>query len=557
MQNAITFSAIGFMLAGCVATEPLSPETVMPNGAVSLPSGKGLVWMPFAWTVLINQPKSETLGDPLETLQLRTVGLVLRNQATKAEIFIKLLAQESGGSNNAILDNSKSHVTFFAPLFFELPEGEFSLEAVRNFVIDPATQRPLPMDIAIPNPASGGEKRPITFISRSGRVSAISRFAMQTTFGKKNTVTDFERIEKDSIPVDFVLQHLKRPVSDASLISAASPDFPRLRLSLTDPSGAPKSPEDPVARVGLLLDLPCETDGVMKLVWKRSADEREFMSFINLGMKGDVQCQKTKTLHPTVMFPKGDWALKSTFILPSKLEKLPLKNFVFKKPSEFAESYFALGKQNLPFESFASEREITRQIAVRLSAAGSQASNAAPDLKSKVLYLGRFELVAQQGSKPTEGAPVNWDTLFKRNYSIPDLRKHFDASDISNAYTLEKLSRDRSKGTVQSILKVSSLASEVKKVESSSVEFRKSSTEMLAQCLTEREEFDPLVNVQGQLHFSALKGANSITVKKLEFGNEGPSAGWVRECFQKKILGFRFTGKVPGSFQGELNFATE
>ena len=107
------------------------------------------------------------------------------------------------------------------------------------------------------------------------------------------------------------------------------------------------------------------------------------------------------------------------------------------------------------------------------------------------------------------------------------------------------------------MLRISSAASEAKKVEPLSTEFRHKATEQLAQCVKEREELDPLVNVSGTLTFTALRAANGINVKSFGFDGKGTSDSWVEECFQKKILSFRFSNKVPSTFQGEMKFSSE
>jgi hypothetical protein len=80
---------------------------------------------------------------------------------------------------------------------------------------------------------------------------------------------------------------------------------------------------------------------------------------------------------------------------------------------------------------------------------------------------------------------------------------------------------------------------------------------MVAACVTEREEVDPLIVVEGEGVFHGLKGGASVTIKQMTVSDEGASSQWVRDCLQKKLIDFRFGRKLPASFQAEFKFVSE
>lgn len=576
VMRATVFAVPFFVtLAPACTTYSTSQQSAGPQepgaSTVSIPMTKGLVWFPFAWTILINQPDNETTGAKLESLQLRQIRLAFRNTATKELITFPMTEPESRASQVA-LDTSDSQRSFYAPPFVELSEGEYTVESIQALYIDPSNQRPIPMELTIPNPfqsGGGAKSAPLPFLVRKGRVGALARMAMQTTFGNKNgavvPVSELESVDKDAVPVDVVIQQMNRPRSDAGLVYAASSDFPRARVALTNSEGESVPFDTPIAKIGLLVEAPCKTEGTMKLVWKRNGDDREFASLVNLSRKPEGECAGAKSLASTLLLPKGDWILKSSHITAGLVQANTYKVIPLKQANSFAAQYFSLKNVNPVYAGISLEKDITRQMVVRLESMLKPENTAqvpkelrfAPDsneLEKKVLYIGRIEIVPTEAKN---GRAEIWDTLFKRSFSLEETKKAFGTSEIYNAYTLGRITRDRARGTVQSVLRVSSAELDAKKVETFSTELRKNATETLAVCLTEREEFDPLVSISGVMHFSVLKGANAVNIRKLEFTQKGNSEKWVEECFQKKLLAFRFSRKVAANFQGELKFASE
>ena len=568
------FLAINICTSCALIEGQKTPSSALPapETEIKVPSFKGLVWMPFSWTPSIEA--NAAAGTKLETMHLRSIQLVVRSTASKNEFIFPMLTGEAQGVSHVLLEGKVTAKSFYAPLFFELPDGEYSIEAVRASVIDPNTQKPQTLVVQIPNPFSGQSNKinlPMNMIVRNGKVSAIARLAVATSFGLKGAAltssTEIESLDRDVVPADLVLNQMHVSQKNSQVVFAANPEFPRLRISLTDAEGKSTPPEEPMARVGLLIDLPCKASGTLKLVWKRTSGDREFVGLVNLGQSAAADCKNNKTLSPQFLMPAGDWLLKATHILATAESKRDVRLQPFKTPDSFSKEYFSLDKWPAAYTAIGMEREVQKQFVVRLETMMKPENSAglarearyngvqdAADLTSKTLYMGWFEL---QPSEAKNGQPEAWETLFKRSFSLTDTRKKFAASQIFNAYTLSRLNRDRIKGTVQSVLRVTSSESDALKIEPFTTEFRKQATENLRVCVTEREDFDPLVSVAGDMNFTVLKGTNSVTIKHLAFSQLGSSEKWVEECFQKKLLVFRFSKKVAGNFQGELKFSSE
>jgi hypothetical protein len=400
---------------------------------------------------------------------------------------------------------------------------------------------------------------------RVASIAALPRMAAVTTFGVKDgglvSLTEIENVDKEVVPVELVLSAGRLPPGAASKIYAASPDFPRARVSLLDAQGKPTPPEDAVARVGLLVDVPCDAGGHLNLVWKRVSDDREYFSAVPVSDSGGA-CEQTRTVSATLQLPTGEWVLRATRIVTEAKAASPYKLSVLTKPAPALERYLFLRSRRDIYAGISLEKELKRQMVVRLgepagklsveSVSNPNFTPRTPPATDAVLFLGRFELVPVEAQR----AEV-WDTVFKRTFAIDALKSAFGARTIYNAYTGRVLDKGREKGTVQGVLRVASSQSDAKKLESATAEFRKGATEMVAACVTEREEVDPLIVVEGEGVFHGLKGGASVTIKQMTVSDEGASSQWVRDCLQKKLIDFRFGRKLPASFQAEFKFVSE
>lgn len=525
---------------GCMSqAKKILPD--LPMFSSPIPSDKALVWFPVTWTVTLNQKEvsKEALGTPLTRLEIRSINLVLKESATDRDALIKL---ESGNQlGSTILDQDRSIKTFTIPRVFQLPEGEFKIYSVRALIVDPNSKKTQVFEVLVPNAFQGIQTSAFSFVTKNGRVSALPRIAIATTFGHKNSnlnfVTAVEAIDREFIPTHLVLEDLKLKHDSTSYVFAGSPDFPRLRVALTNSKGLTRDQGSQSIKVGFLFDVPCDNPGIIKMVWKKASEDTEYLSYFPLEQKaGDCEPLLAKTLE----LPKSDWILKNVSLLGKTKQQTYRFDFL-NRPSEALKQYYSLSEAE-QFSSSLQERDLARQFVIR--------ANSLENVSGKILYLGQFEFTEDDGG--------SWETLFKRNYTLNSLKKNFSASTLLNAYTGTVISRSRTKGTVQALMTVQSASdADTQALQPMTSELRKDATTSLAQCLKSREEFDPLVNVAGSLNFTALKGSDSISVRNFIFATEGPSEEWVKECYQKRLLSFKFTNRLPANMQGTLRFASE
>jgi hypothetical protein len=264
------------------------------------------------------------------------------------------------------------------------------------------------------------------------------------------------------------------------------------------------------------------------MIWKRQNDEREYLTQFALKSKTE-SCQDKQTVGHTFLLPGGDWMLKASMIAEQNAFQPEVQTAWLKTPSKTLRQYFSLEEPSFrwTFET-SKEREIRRPLMVQLDSLSRRHS----ELRSR-------QDVFRVGSSPSEQ-----QVLFLG---------HFE---IYNAYTLERLMRSRSL-KVNTVMRTASDQDDLSSVKPVAAEFRGEAAKAYAACLHAREEADPLVNMGGELRFTVLKGGDSVTLKKLQIGEEGLSDKWVESCLEKKLMSFRFSRKVPANFQGELKFSSE
>jgi hypothetical protein len=564
-------------LSGCLtsedATELTSQGFASATGSAlaRLADESGVLWNPLSWTLRLDGPAMAQLGTALESLQLRNFNLLLRNLKTKEIQKIRLSVLKEGGSfgpSRVTLTENQKWVHLGVPYFSKVPEGEWQLEALELTHVDASSGKPSPLNFPLENPFRMPQgKPPLSFQMKKGNISALPRMAVVTTFAARNgglvSLTELEPWDREAIPVELVKESGRMEASEWTRIVAASPDFPRARVPLVEGRGEASTGEA-VARVGLMFDIPCSTQGFLKIVWKKVSDEREYFRTVALPQVS-TDCQKTRSVTVSQALPAGEWLLRSTHLVTTPLSQAPSGRLeVLKKPDKTLSDYLQTNKYIENYATISLEKELKRQMTVRLpepdgarrQASGPQDplfSPALPLRKEALLFLGRFEMVPVEAQK----AEV-WDTVFRRTYSLAAVRSQFGVEDVYNAYTLRRLEKGREKGTVQGVLRVSSSPADAKALEGASAEFRKASTEAVAACLTEREEQDPLATVEGTGFFQGLKGGDGMTIKQIKLTqDDNPTSVWIRECYQKKVLAFRFSRKLPASFQAEFKFVSE
>lgn len=585
-------AAFGMPLSGCQSLGALggashgtanAPSPFPSEGEVKIPDHAGLLWFPLTWTVRIDGPaleqgNSKALGAKVDSLQLRNLSLVLRDQRTKEPLLLRLPLLSNGrgdAGSRVALDAGTPSATFALPLFPEVAEGEYFVESLQASYVDPSSERTSELQFLLENPFQMPSGRPpLPLQVRKSSIAALPRMAAVTTFGTKNgalvSLTEVENVDKEVVPVEFILDAAKLPPVASSRVYAASSDFPRARVSLLSESGGATPPDSALAKVGLLVDVPCGTKGSLNLVWKRVGDDRDYFSAFRIP-EGEA-CEGLRTLPAVVHLPKGEWVLRSTHVVTLGSEsgaggatlRTPWRLDVLRSPTPEIARYLFLGKRPGAYASVGLEKELKRQMVVKLaeprvgSTLGFDGSSGAvfvgrtPPPDDALMFLGRFELV------PVEALRAEvWDTIFKRTFSLEDVRRQFGVQSLFNAYTGRRLAQGREKGAVQGVLRVASSQTDAKRLESATTEFRKGATEMVASCVTQREEVDPLVTVEGTGVFHGLKGGTSVTIKDLAVSDEGESALALKTCLQKKLLDFRFARKLPASFQAEFKFLSE
>ena len=558
----LTSFALGFV--GCQHLMPSSSSgtsSIEDSKPLILPQDQGLIWMPFVWNVRLASEEEGASGlkrGGLSNVSLRSLGLNLKSAVVKKTVVLKM---QVGTASRAQLDTGNPTETLFLEKFFPLPEGDYTVESLQATYIQPDSGKPIELQFPLENPfqprATGGQGLPLQV--KSGRIASLPRLAATTSFGMKDgslvSLTEFDPVDREVVPLDLVLKEAKFPPSKLGLVYAASRDLPRSRVSLVPSSG--DAFEATRAQVGVIVEVPCNHQGSVNFVWKRVGDDREYQYSLTTKQES---CTDVRSVTGVFPLPEGQWVLRTLHFVGLPIQEGPYKTAVLKQPSKTVKDYLLLDEQQELLRFVSLERELKKQIQIDLSL--KQLAEMTPQKGKSVpfLFMGRFQLLQVDTQKATSQL---WDTVFKRTFSIPEIQKSFGEQEILNAYTLRPMSSGREKGTVQGVLKVTSAQSDAKKLEPFSAELRKHSTEGVAKCITERESKDPLVTAQGSAGLTALKGASTLTLKEIKpsLGKESPESKidlfWLEDCLKKSFLDFRFSKKLPASFQAEFQFKAD
>lgn len=555
------------------ASSPSSDvQSLLFNGGPTVPRaepGQGLLWFPFVWQPqLVNPPKDSGLT-ALENLFVRDPKLVLRNAQTKSEILLSL-REETGLTDKKIelqQNMAGSGFRFYLPRFVVLPQGEYLVESVRLEIGAAGQDVGTLVNMPFVNPFQSSEQKPLVVSVQEGKISSVARVAQTTELAQAaqglNLKSSSESLDRDVVPVDLILGQLKRKSNEPMpIVTAGTSDFPRLRLSLLDESGKALRIEESNARVGFLIDAPCQADGTFRTVWKRMNDEREYLSQFVIKPSAK-ECQEKQTLGYVFSLPAGDWMLKSSIISSSIPFQPELQTLWLRNPTPLLSEYFSLSQAPYRWSlETAREREIRRPLMLQVESLSRRHG----ELRSKqdvfrvgslassqqILFLGHFEILTSEAKNDKVSV---WDTILKPSFSLESAQGLLSSKDLFNAYTLERLRAGRSP-KLNTVLRTAS-EEDLSIVKPVAAEFRGEASKAYATCLQAREEADPLVNVGGELRFTVLKGADNVTLKKLKIGNDGVSDKWIEACLEKKLISFRFSKKAPGNFHGELRFSAE
>lgn len=544
-----------------------SPSPVRPE------AHQGLLWFPFVWKPQLVLPKLNSGLTPIESLFIKDPKLVFINNRTKSETLISLRRDNSQSEQKLTLERGKtqSNELFYLPRFIALSSGEYTVQSIRSEIGHGSARSGTQVDMPLVNPFQLSASKPLVLNVQEGKTSALSRVVQTTSLSQSeqgvNLQSESESLDHNVVPADLVTDQTSVvfPV-ESSAILAASADFPIIRTHLTNHLGqSSHSPSHPV-QLGFLVDTPCSVSGTLKLIWKKVDDEREYLTQFPV-TSNSAKCDVKRSLGFSFYLPNGDWMIKSSMISEKSAFEPELQTEWLKTPEDTLKAYLAL-----PSELFRwtletiKEREIQRPLLVRIaslerrydelrSKSDTFRSNDSDDQNS-VLFLGHFEI--KNTDRRKDKAKVHlFETFLKRSFDLKLTQQLLSSSRVYNAYTLERLTRSRGV-KVNTVIRTSTSAEDdLVKVKPAATEFRGIASRASATCLTAREETDPLVSLDGELRFTVLKGADSVTLKKIKIGQSGLSDKWIEACLEKKILGFRFAQKAPASFNGELRFSNE
>ncbi|NBO37242.1 hypothetical protein EBU99_01530 [bacterium] len=549
------------------------PQNILFNGGPTVPraeAGQGLAWFPFVWSPQLASPEKESGLTAIDTLFIREPKLVLRNTATNAETLLSLRDESASDKPRVELSQKEGQKSthFYLPRLLLLAPGDYVIESIRLEIGSLGQEHGMQVNMPFVNPFQASASKNLTLAVREGQIATIARVVQTTSLAQAaqglSLKSSSESLDRDVVPVDLVLSQFNRTgVESFSQVRAGTSDFPRLRFNLTDENGVSRPFEEAKANVGFLVDAPCSAEGVLRMVWKRQNDEREFMTHFPIKPK-TADCHAKQSLAYSFALPNGDWMIKSSLIAPANNFQPEIQTAWLRAPAPILKDYFALAQPAFRWSLETSkEREIRRPLMVQVESLSRRFA----ELRSqtdfyrgigsasspKILFLGHFEIRLFEAKN--DRAAV-WETLLKPSFDLNTAQALLGSKDIFNAYTLERLVRSRSL-KVNTVMRTASDQDDLPAVKPIAAEFRGEAAKAYTVCLHEREEADPLVNLGGELRFTVLKGGNSVTMKKLKMGSEGLSDKWVESCLEKKLMRFRFSRKAPANFQGELKFSAE
>ena len=534
---------------------------------------QGLLWFPFVWKPQLIQPKPNSGLVPIESLFIKDPRLVFINNQTKSETLISLRRDNSSGEQKIVLEQGKAQqdALFYLPRFIALSSGEYTVQSIRSEIGHGGAKSGTQVDMPLVNPFQLSASKPLVLSVPEGKTAALSRVVQTTSLSQSeqgvHLQSESESLDHNVVPVDLVAQQTSSvfPAESGSVL-AASPDFPILRIHLTDHLGQSTQSLGNQVQAGFLMDVPCSVSGILKLVWKKVDEEREYLTQFPVN-SNSTGCNSKQSLGYTFLLPRGDWMIKSSMISEKSAFEPDLQTEWLKAPGELLKSYFSL-----PSELFRwtletiKEREIQRPLLIRVASLERRYDelrnqndyfrSGESGTQKNILFLGHFEIKNTDKRKDKLKVHV-LETFLKRSFDLKKAQELLGHSHVYNAYTLGRLTRSRGV-KVNTVIRTSTNAEDdLLKVKPAAAEFRGVASRASTMCLTAREETDPLVSLDGELRFTVLKGADTVTLKKIKIGQSGLSDKWIETCLENEILSFRFAEKAPASFHGELKFSNE
>ncbi|MFZ9519560.1 MAG: hypothetical protein ACO3A4_03705 [Silvanigrellaceae bacterium] len=547
-------------------------KTIINGGPVlaRAEAGQGLLWFPFVWSPILGGLDKSSGVNAVDTLYFQQPRLVLKNSATKAEILVDL--REENGSENRRFQISQSEpqkmLRFYFPRFIALSQGDYTIEGIRTEISTSAQERGTLVSMPFVNPFQSASAKPLQLKIREGRVAMVARVVQTTSIAETvqglSLKTTSENLDSDVVPVGLVLKQLGKYSADAlATLATASDDFPRTRLDLTDLTGNTVQFGDQVARVGFVVDAPCESKGSVRLVWKRQNDDREYLTQFPI-TEAKTDCKDKHSFGFKFTVPAGDWVLKSTMLSPAGTFQPQIQTSWLKSPSLLLKEYFSLEEPQFQWTMEThKEREIRKALVIPVDSASRRFAELrrSKDVyranslsqNSDILFLGHFDI---RTSEAKNDKVAIWDFVLKSSFDLTRAQDLLGAKDVFNAYTLERLNYGRS-NNASIVLRTAADKDDRPSVAPVAAELQGEAKKAYSSCVKEREETDPLVNLAGLLQFTVLKGSDSVNLKSQRASGDAIVENWLELCMKKKFIGFRFSRKAPVNFQGELKFGKE
>lgn len=548
-------------------------EKLIFQGGLDVPkleAGRGLLWFPFVWSPVLAQPEKDSGLSTIDNLIIREPKLILRNVNSKAEVLLNL-REESGALESKMQSSTKDRggqVRFYLPRISALAQGDYVIEGIRVELGVRGQSRGTVATMPFVNPFQTSAAKPLLVKVREGKVATVARVVQTTSIAEAaqglSLKTVSENLDNDVVPVGVVVQHLAGKGQEfLSAITPATNDFPRLRVDLTNDKNELPSIDEPVAKVGFLVDAPCSAEGSIRIIWKRSNDDKEYLSQFQF-VAGDASCKEKKSHGFVFAIPSGDWVPKSTLISSVKSNQAEVQTSWLRAPTSLLKDYFSLTQPKFSWTlETQREREIRRALIVPVESASRKHAElrktrdvyslGGATKSADVLFLGHFDI--RVSSAKNERSEI-WDFVLKSGYDLTQTRTLLVANEVFNAYTLEKLTSGRSNNS-NIILRTAADQEDRPSVAPVAAELQGEAKKAYANCIKEREESDPLVSLGGMLRFTVLKGSDSVNIKSRRPNNDTVIENWLELCLKKKLIGFRFSKKAPVNFQGELKFGKE
>ena len=517
------------------------------------------LWFPFAW-------QAEIDTKVIETLEIRDVTLVLRNPDTKIETFLPLKSGGPGYSRHGILSADSFRRAFYLEKLQNFKPGAYELWSVRLLIVDPRTQRPVPLEITVPNPVASD--RTIRFVVHSHRIAMLPRMQITSQFIRQGTqlssIQKTTLIDKDDLPVTLINGANPGTLLSETLLFPGSDDFPKLRWPLPLSSDAQdprnKTPSANLKRLGFFLEFPCPLSGDLLLYWKRIGHDSESVSALAEDQICKPQQNVTTALVPLSFYwntpnPPSDPAQKRAVSEGWQLKALQI--LASSKPHEFKETmnendYFQLNQRDVFLMQQTPQKVLERSFIFQIPFSLLENKS-----EKNLIFAGHFVLKNDEKD--------GLITLYKRTFDLNKVKESFKVDRVLSAYSGEELTTSRPKGNLQIKLRTTAEESQTQRMQKDVTEVKKRAADLLSQCVAKLEIANPLITEKGNIKIRVLRGSEQLVLPADQdtpgTRDEAPALAAtktnLRDCFRDALSETRFEKLFSSTFQGEFFFTLE